>query len=184
MSNLSMEKRILYSNAYCAYREYKETGVLCKHPYSFKECDLNICPIVQERYANIIFQPDGIYLFVKEPSEDSIAGRWNKYKIELDLDNPREAINFVKEKASGINEYNMERLLERLNNIIERYKFLKEKGKSVPVISGEESLLEDIIKEEETGAETIEELETLEESQENKEENELDDLELLELDDE
>lgn len=179
LSNLTLEKRVLYSNVYCAYREFTEKGVYCKHPYSFKTCDLDLCPIVQEKFANILFQADGIYLFVKKPSEDSIAGKWEKYKLEIDLDSPEETINFVKEKAKGINEKNMNALMERLNNIIERYKFLTSRGISVPIITGEEAPLESLLEETEEGEETEETLELLSEEEEEGEE-----LELLDLDEE
>ena len=201
---LTLEKKILYSNTYCAYRETTKIGLKCRHVYSYGICDLDLCPIAQEYYANIIFQPDGIYLITKEPSEESIAGKWTKHKLEINLDNPEETIDMVKEKAKQINEKNMQALLERLDHIIQRYRFLQEKGKPIPVLEQEISLLEE---EEETekeekvkeheeleeleGIEELEELEELEESEEAKETEEEtkeeieengDELDLLEID--
>ncbi len=190
---LTMEKKMLYINTYCAYREETvDLGLKCKHIYSYKVCDLDICPIAQEYYANIIFQPDGIYLITKEPSDESIAGKWTKTKIEIDLDNPQSTIETVREKTKGINQKNMEALLNRLNNIIERYKFLKEKGKPVPILEEEVALLPEEEEEEvEEGLEALEEFEELEEGEgEGIEEETLaleepeEDLDLLDLDDE
>ncbi|MGQ4891217.1 MAG: hypothetical protein ACP6IP_01895 [Candidatus Njordarchaeia archaeon] len=175
---LSLEKKILYSNTYCAYRETTKIGLRCRHIYSYGICDLDLCPIAQEYYANIIFQPDGIYLITKEPSEETIAGKWTKHKIEINLDNPEETINMVKEKAKQINEKNMKALLEKLEHIIQRYKFLQEKGKPIPAIEQEISLLEEEIEEaaeerkEEKEIEELKELEELEELEEEPEETE------------
>ena len=190
VSNLPVEKRILYSTVYCAYREYRERGIRCHHPKSFGVCDLDVCPIVQIPFASIVFQHDGIYLMIKRPSDDSLVGEWEKIKLELNLDEPDETINFVEGHLEGLNEKNKEYVLRKLNNIIERYKFLKSKGKSIPIIE-EEVLPEEKIEEEEVPSEEgLEELAALEEIEtepkksepEKIEEEEIEELELLDLD--
>jgi len=138
MSNLPMEKRILYSNTFCTYREPKENKIICKHPYSFKLCDLDLCPLVQEYFANVVFLPEGITLVVKETSAEKIAGSWKKIPLKIDLDNEEEVIGIIKDQASKITNKNMEVLLERVHRIFERYRFLKEKGKKIPILEEEE----------------------------------------------
>ena len=169
---LSLEKKILYSNTYCAYRDFKPIGVKCKHIYSFGICDLDLCPIIQEYYANIIFQPDGIYLFVKKPSEESIAGKWEKIKLDIDIEEPEKTLELIKQHTLEIPDKNKEALEKRFWNIVERYRFLKERGKPIPVLE-EVPLLEEVEKaeEKEEGEEIdllaeIEELEKEEEGEE------------------
>lgn len=134
MSNLSLEKRILYSNAFCKYREKLPNKLACRHPYSFGICDLDLCPIVQPRFANIVFLPEGITLVIKEPSTKKVAGEWKKYPLEITLDNEEEITNYVQDTAKDIPEKNMKVLLERLHRIYERYRFLKERDKEIPII--------------------------------------------------
>ena len=83
---LSTEQRILYDNLYCAYKIKRESKIECRHPYSFRIHDLELCPIVQDYFANIIFQEDGIYLIIKKPSKDSVSGTWDKIFLDIKLD--------------------------------------------------------------------------------------------------
>lgn len=153
MSTLPLDKKVLYSTTFCAYREYKENKVLCHHPYSFKICDLDLCPIAQKYFANIVFLPEGIVLVVKEPSEEKVAGEWRKIPLTIssNLDNEYELIGLVKKEAKGINERNMKALIERLHRIFIRYRFLKEKGKELPIIQEEVKLEKEEVQEESEG---------------------------------
>jgi len=185
VANLPIEKRILYSTVYCSYREYKEIGIRCHHPRSFGVCDLDVCPIIQIPFASIVFQYDGIYLMIKKPSDNNLIGEWEKVKIDLNLDNPEETIKFVESKLEGLTEKNKEYVLRKLNNIIERYIFLKAKGKSIPILEEEKIIPEKTtITEEEgiPGGEELEALESIEAESEKKEEEEIEELELLDLD--
>jgi len=149
MSTLPLDKKVLYSTTFCAYREYSENKVLCQHAYSFKVCDLDLCPIAQEYFANIVFLPEGITLVVKEPSEEKVAGEWRKVPLTIspNLDNEEELIDLIKKEAKGINEKNMKALTERLHRILSRYRFLKEKGKELPIIQQEIRLEEEEVQE-------------------------------------
>ncbi len=139
MSMLPLDKKVLYSTTFCAYREFKENKILCQHKYSFGICDLDLCPLAQEYFANIVFLPEGITLVVKEPSDEKVAGEWRKIPLSLssDLDNEDELIELIKREARGISEKNMKALIERLHRIFMRYQFLKDKGKELPIIQEE-----------------------------------------------
>jgi len=169
---LTLEQKILYSNTYCAYRDFKPTGVKCKNKYSYGVCDLDLCPIVQQHFANILFQQDGIYLFVKKPSEESIAGTWEKIKLEIDIDEPEKTLELIRNHTLEIPEKNKQALEERFWNIVNRYKFLKEKGKPILAIEREISLLEEIEteEEEEVGEEEGGEIDLLAEIEEEEKE--------------
>ena len=140
MANLPLEKRILYTTIYCKYRHPQPNKIECRHPYSFRICDLNLCPIAQEYFANIVFLPEGITLVIKEPATNKVAGEWKKIPIEIspELDNEDDIIELIKNEASKINEVNMRALLERVHRIFQRYRFLKEKGKEIPEIEAKE----------------------------------------------
>jgi len=86
----------------------------------------------------VVFLPEGITLVVKEPSTEKIAGSWKKIPLKIDLDNEEEVIGIIKDQASKITNKNMEVLLERIHRIFERYRFLKEKGKEIPILEEEE----------------------------------------------
>lgn len=155
MATLPLDKRVLYSTTFCTYREFSESKIICNHPYSFKICDLDLCPIAMNHFANIVFLPEGVTLVVKEPDENKIAGKWRKVRIDIsaNLDNEEEVIAVVRKEASKINEKNMKALIERIHRIFSRYQFLKEKGKELPI-------LQEMLAEEETEVE--EERETIE----------------------
>jgi len=86
----------------------------------------------------VVFLPEGITLVVKETSAEKIAGSWKKIPLKIDLDNEEEVIGIIKDQASKITNKNMEVLLERVHRIFERYRFLKEKGKKIPILEEEE----------------------------------------------
>ncbi len=144
MSALSLEKKILYSTTFCAYREFRGNKIACRHEFSFKICDLDLCPIALKYFANIVFLPEGITLVVKEPSEDKVAGEWKKIPLEIapDLDNEKELEDLIRKEANKINKKNMQVLLERLHRIFERYRFLKSKGKELPILQQKEMEIE------------------------------------------
>ena len=148
MSNLSLEKRILYSTTFCTYREPKPNKIACKHMYSFGICDLDLCPLVQEYYANVVFLPEGITLVIKEPSEERVAGNWRKVELKITLDNESEIIELVKKEAAKINKKNMDALIERIHRIYERFRFLHERGKEIPIIEEQMEEVEEEVPEE------------------------------------
>lgn len=168
-------KKVLYANTFCAYRDKYQNRILCRHKYSYGYCDLDLCPILNERYANIIFQPEGVVLIVKEPSNEYIAGVWKKHIIEIsqDLDDEEQIIETCLEKANGIPEKIKDALIMRIKHIYQRWRFLTEKGKPVPIIKKEEAIREEPIVEE-----LAREIERIEE--EPKEEELLKELEKIE----
>lgn len=175
MSNIPLEKRILYSNIFCTHRETLPNKIACKHPYSFGTCDLDLCPIAQTNFANIVFLPEGITLVVKEPSKEKVAGEWRKIVLEINLDNEDEIIDLVKKETKNLTDKNMNALIERIHRIYERYRFLREKGIEIPILEEklEEEELEEIPEVEAEEEEvTEEELEEYEEEYEEEEEEE------------
>ena len=153
-------KKVLYSNTFCAYRDKYQNRILCRHKYSYGICDLDLCPILNETYANIIFQPEGIILIIKKPSDEYIAGTWKKHTIEIspNLDDEEQIIKMCLEKTNGIPEKIRNALIVRIKHIYQRWKFLTEKGKPIPIIRKEETPTEEPITEE--LAKEIEKIET------------------------
>lgn len=159
--------------------------ILCRHPYSYGECDLDLCPIVNSYYANVIFQEDGIYLIVKKPSEDYIAGEWEKTKLEIspELDNEEEVIKLALEKAEKTSEIIKRALQERIRRIYMRMRFLKEREKPIGIlapptpperVTTEEEMLEETLRRE------LEKIEAEETKPEEELEKELERIEMEE----
>ena len=150
MVSLSLEKKILYSSVFCAYRRPTPRKIECRHEYSFGICDLDLCPLVQEHYANIIFLPEGITLVIKRPGE-KVAGDWVKIPLEITLDNEEKIIELIKREAKSISRKNMDALIERVHRIYKRYRFLKERGKEIPILEEKEEETEEELEEETIG---------------------------------
>ncbi len=133
-------KRILYTNTFCAYRDKYMNRIICRHKYSYGICDLDLCPIFNDRYANIIFQEDGLVLVVKKPSDEYVAGVWERHKIEVspELNNDEEIISFCMERIDGISEKIKEALIGKLRNILSRWRFLRARGKRVGILEKKE----------------------------------------------
>ena len=149
MASLPIYKRILYSTVFCAYKHPTPRKIECRHPFSFRICDLDLCPIVQEYFANVIFLPEGIFLVIKTPSENKAAGEWKRIPLKITLDNEEEVMSIIEKEAEGISDKNMEVLKERVHRIYERYRFLKEKGKEIPILEEIEEIEEKVGEEEE-----------------------------------
>lgn len=143
-------KKMLYSNTFCAYRDKYMNRTLCRHKYSYGICDLDLCPIINKHYANVIFQPEGLTLVVKYPSEEAIAGTWEKFILEVspELDNEDELIKFCMEKADGVPEKIKKHLELKIRNIFSRWRFLKSKGKKIGILVKEEEIERPPIEEE------------------------------------
>ncbi|MHA1589217.1 MAG: hypothetical protein ACTSVA_01250 [Candidatus Njordarchaeales archaeon] len=159
MSTLPLYKRILYSTAFCAYRYPTPRKIECRHPFSFRVCDLDLCPIVQENFANVVFQEEGIVLLVKRLSKEKVAGEWRRVPLKITLDNEEEVLKVIEKEAEGVSSKNMQALKERIHRIYERYRFLKERGKEIPILEENE--------EEEGAEEEFYEEEGIENEQEN-----------------
>ena len=162
---LSTEQRILYDNLYCAYKIKRESKIECRHPYSFRIHDLELCPIVQDYFANIIFQEDGIYLIIKKPSKDSVSGTWDKIFLDIKLDNKEEIKKIIEENLPKITNKNRIWLFNKLDNIYERFNFLKSRGREIAIL--------------EKPLEVEEETEEMGEEESETEEEELPDIEVL-----
>ena len=80
---LTLEKKVLYATTFCKYRERLPYKIRCTHPWSYGICDLDLCPLVQPIFANVIFQEDGIYLVIKRPSKSKVAGEISRIKFCL-----------------------------------------------------------------------------------------------------
>ena len=129
-------KKMLYSNTFCAYRDKYMGRTICRHKYSYGICDLDLCPIVNDHFANIIFQDDGVILVIKHPSDNSIAGVWERFPIEIspELDNEDEVIAFCMEKTGSVPDKIRERLKQKVHSIFERWRFLKSHGKKIGIL--------------------------------------------------
>lgn len=137
--SLNLYQKFLYREVFCSYREKEGNEVKCTHPYSFGECDLELGPIVQEHFANIIFKPEGIKLVIKEPKKDRIGDVWKEEDLDLKIgeeSNKEEIIEKVKEKTKDITKKNRKALIQRINDIFQRYEFLFEND-NPPGILGE-----------------------------------------------
>ncbi len=165
---MELEKKVLYSNTYCAYRDKYMGRTICRHKYSYGVCDLDICPIVHERYANVIFQPNGLVLVVKRPSDQYVAGAWEIFEIEIspELDNEEEVISFCLEKANGVPEKIKAALVERIRRIFRRWRFLRDRGKPIGILERERRPEEVLVPVEE---ELLRELERIEAEEEGEE---------------
>lgn len=159
---MSLYKKFLYQESFCSYRQKDEEGIKCMHPYGFGVCDLELGPIVQDHFANVVFKPEGIQLIIKEPSEEMIGGSWKEEELEIQVgeeNNQEEIIEEIKAKTNGITEENRTALIERVNDIFKHYEFLRENN-NLPGILQEE------VEEEITGAREGVEEEVLEEEEE------------------
>lgn len=134
---LDLLSKTLYSNTFCAYRDKYMSRILCRHPCGYGECDLDLCPIVNNHFANVIFQDDGIYLVVKVPSEQYVAGVWEKTKLDIspELTNEDDIIRLALEKAKDATNKIQNALQERIRRIYARMRFLKERGKPVAILA-------------------------------------------------
>ena len=168
MFDVESIKKMLYANTFCAYRDKYMNRTICRHKYSYGICDLDLCPIYNERYANIIFQPEGLVLVTKKPSNEYVAGVWETYKLEIspELDNEEEIIDFCMEKTDGVPEKIKNVLIERLKRILKRWRFLKERGKRVGIIEKKEERPEISVEEALEEEELARELERLKEETE------------------
>ncbi|MCR8433024.1 MAG: hypothetical protein NDP24_02160 [Crenarchaeota archaeon] len=154
---MDLSRKTLYSNTFCAYRDKYLNRTLCRHPCSYGECDLDLCPIVNDHFANVIFQEDGVYLVVKTPSEEYVAGTWEKTKLDIspELTNEENVIRLALEKAKNTHEKIRMALQRRIRGIYARMRFLKERGKPVGILApvppstpAPELALEETLKEE------------------------------------
>ena len=138
--------------------------VICRHIFGYGECDLDLCPIANTYFANVIFQNDGIYLVVKKPSENYVAGEWEKIKLEItpELDNEESILQLASEKTENVPEKIRQALQERIRRIFARMRFLKERGKPIGILAPP-TPAEEIAPEAEALEETLrEELEKIE----------------------
>jgi len=133
---LTLEKKVLYATTFCKYREKLPYKIRCTHPLGYGICDLDLCPLIQPIYANVIFQEDGIYLVIKRPSKSKVAGEISKIKLDINVeeDNEAETIEFIKGEVEGIPDKIFKALVERIHRIYERFRFLKSKGEKIPGI--------------------------------------------------
>ncbi|NIQ07843.1 MAG: hypothetical protein GWO20_19630 [Candidatus Korarchaeota archaeon] len=154
---LTLYQKFLYRETLCTHRrESREARSKCKQPYGFGTCDLEICPVVQEHFANVIFDPEGIKLVIKEPREDRIGGAWKEEILDIKVgeeNNKEEVLETVQERTQSITDRNQEVLIQRIHDIYRRYEFL-EKRDNLPAILGgkrEEAVFEEeeVFKEEE-----------------------------------
>ncbi len=154
-------KKLLYANTFCAYRDKYMGRIICRHKYSYGVCDLDLCPIVNDYYANVVFQEEGIVLVVKRPSGDSVAGMWERYNIEIspELDNEDDIIKFCMEKTNGVPEIIRKKLQEKIHALFERWRFLKSRGKKIGAIETEKKVAEEEIT---IGEELLEEIKEVE----------------------
>lgn len=176
---LTLYQKFLYRETLCTHRrESREARSKCRHPYGFGTCDLDVCPVVQEHFANIIFDLEGIKLVIKEPREDGIGGEWTEEILDIKVgeeNNKEEVLDVVQEKTQSITDRNREVLIQRIHDIYQRYEFLEKRDNLPGILGGkrEEAVFEEeeevFKEEEELFAEEREELFGEEREQESEE---------------
>ncbi len=130
-----LAKRILYSNFFCRWRDKTPKRIICRHPFSYWICDLDLCPIYQQYFANIVFLQDGVYLVIKRPGE-FIAGEWKRIPLEFDIEKTDELRKQIEDmiKDININDKMKKWLFMKFDHIVARWKFLIEHGIRVPYL--------------------------------------------------
>lgn len=154
--SLNLYQKFLYREVFCSYREKKENEIKCTHPYGFGKCNLDLGPIVQDQFANVVFKPEGIKLVIKEPTEGRMGGIWKEEELDIKVDeenNRNEIIEKIKGQTEGITEENKKALIQRINDIFQHYEFLIEKNNPPGILGGkpeeEAAEEEDLFEEEE-----------------------------------
>lgn len=170
VNTLSLEysRKLLYSNTFCAYKDKYNDTIICRHQYGYGICDLDLCPIANNYFANIIFKEDGVYLVTKKPSEKYVAGEWELTRLEINsIDDYEKIRHQIIEKIDNMPEKIKHATLTKLDHIFQRWKFLLERKKGIgilaaPTTSPEEERKEESGEEPQLEVELEKELENIE----------------------